>query len=378
MMPDMRVRVLVVALGVLAAAGCGQKKGAAGLVKSSALGTFPKETVALLVIEIKKVRKLGADLPWVKDLASVAESEGGPFKVVIERLGRDTVEQVNRLSLAVVPTDDDRLGYGVLAEGSFDAAKMRQALGGQDLLTVVEAAGKVDFSISVLPDGSLALGPRQVLEAMRANAAARGHGLDANALLLGPLEKVRPEAQFWGAIDCRRLAEIVRRSTEAGDLSGLPLSSRAANSLLSLAFRGMIGESVEIDLMGLADAEASARTLADSARGIIALGRVGAGRDQAKEWLDFLDGIRIGQSGPDVSLRASIPSQTMKSLVGHMISTRQQTEPPAGDRLAVTPASPLPGQLPEAAPAPGLPAPAGPAPGGAAPPSAPAPAPPGS
>jgi hypothetical protein len=378
MMPDMRARVLVVALVVLAAAGCGQKKGAAGLVKSSALGTFPKETVALLVIEIKKVRKLGADLPWVKDLASVAESEGGPFKEVIERLGRDTLEQVNRLSLAVVPSDDDRLGYGVLAEGSFDTAKMRQALGGQDVLTVVEAAGKMDFSISVLPDGSLALGPRQVLEVMRANAAVRGRGLDANALLLGPLEKVRLEAQFWGAIDCRRLAEIVRRSTEAGDLAALPLSSRAADSLRSLAFRGMIGESVEIDLMGLTDAEASARTLADSARGIVALGRVGAGRDRAKEWLEFLDGIRIGQSGPDVSLRASIPSQTMQALVGHMVSTRQQTEPPAGDRPAVTPASPLSGQSPEAAPAPGLPAPAAPAPGGAAPPSAPAPAPPGS
>ena len=342
MLLDVRTRALVAALGLLAAAGCGQKRGAAGLVKSSALGTYPKETVALLVIEVKKVRKLGADLPWVKELAAAAESDGGPLKDMIERFGRDTMTQVDRISLAVVPSGDDRLGYGVLAEGTFDPAKMRQALGGQEILTVVEAEGKLDMSLSVLPDGSLALGPRRVLEVMRGNAAARGHGLDDNELLLGPLEKVRPEAQFWGSIDCRNLAESVRRSTEAGNLASLPLSSKAANSLLSLAFRGTIGESVEIDLLGLADAEANAKTLADSARGIVALGRVGAGRDQAKEWLEFLDGIRIEQSGTDVSLRASIPSKTMQSLVGRMVPTRQ-TPRPAGEGLADMPAPAPPG-----------------------------------
>ncbi len=383
MMRDVRVRASaavlgpLAVLGLLAAAGCGQRKGAAGLVKSSTLGTYPKETVALLVIEVRKVRKLGADLPWMKDLAAVAESDGGPFKDIIERFGRDIMAQVDRISLAVVPSDDESLAYGVLAEGSFDPAKTRQALGGQEILTVVEAEGRMNISLSVLPDGSLALGPRRLLEAMRGNAASRGHGLDANDLLLGPLEKVRPEAQFWGSVDCRNLAEAVRRSTEAGDLASLPLSSKAANSLLTLAFRGTIGEAVEIDLFGLADAEAHAKTLADSARGIVALGRVGAGRDQAKEWLEFLDGIRIEQTGLDVSLRASIPSKTMQALVGRMVSTRQMPRP-AGEGLADTPDGAVPGQPPEAAPAPGLPVPSAPAPGGAAPPTAPAPAPPGS
>lgn len=343
MMRGTRARAVVVALLVLAAVACGQKKGAAGLVRSSALGTYPKETVALLVLEVKKVRKLGADLPWVKDLASVARSEGSPLREVTKRLGEETVAQVDRLSLAIVPQDDQRVGYGVLAEGSFDAAKVREALGGQDLLTVVEAEGKMDLSIAVLPGGSLALGPRRVLEVMRGNAAARGRGLDANTTLLAPLEKVRPEAQFWGALDCRELARAVRESTDAGDLPGLPLSSAAANSLLTLAFRGMIGESVEIDLLGQADADASAKTLADAARGIVALGRVGAGRDQAKEWLDLLDGIRIEQSGSDVSLSASIPAKTMQSFVGQMVSTQQRPAPPAAGPEAVLPALIQPG-----------------------------------
>jgi hypothetical protein len=373
MRSDMRWRTAVVALGMLAALACNQKRGAAGLVKSSALGTFPKETAALLVIEIKKVKKLGADLPWVQNLASMADSDGGPFKEVVKRFGKDTMSQVDRLSLAVVPASDNRVGYGVLAEGSFDTARMREAIGGQDILPLVEVPGKLDFSISVLPDGSLALGPREVLEVMRRNAGARGHGLDSNELLLKPLEKVRTEAQFWGTIDCRRLTEIVQQSSESGDLAGLPLSSKAARSLLSLAFRGTIGDSTEIDLMGQADAEASAKTLADAARGLIALGRVGAGRDRAKEWLEFLDGIHIAQSGTDVTLRASVPSKTMQTFVGRMVSTEQVSPTPAVEPGG-TPRLPGPAKgSPPAAPSPGKPSPSAPAP-----PAAPAPAPPGS
>ncbi|HEV8700752.1 MAG TPA: hypothetical protein VGV60_05725 [Candidatus Polarisedimenticolia bacterium] len=373
MRSEVRWRAAVAALGVLAALACNQKRGAAGLVRSSSLGTFPKETAALLVIEIKKVKKLGSDLPWVQNLASMAESDGGPFKDIVKRFGKDTLSQVDRLSLAVVPASGHRVGYGVLAEGSFDTARMREAIGGQDILPLVEAPGKMDFSISVLPDGSLALGPREVLEVMRGNAASRGHGLDSNELLLKPLERVRTEAQFWGTIDCRRLAEIVRQSTESGDLAGLPLSSKAARSLLSLAFRGTIGDSTEIDLMGQADTEPSAKTLADSARGLIALGRVGAGRDQAKEWLEFLDGIHIAQSGTDVTLRASVPSKTMQTFVGRMVST-EQVSPSPGVDPGGTPR--LPG--PAKASPPSAPAPAPPVAPAPVPPAAPAPAPPGS
>ena len=352
-------RAVVVALGVLAALACNQKKGAAGLVRSSALGTFPKESAGLLVIEIKKVKKLDADLPWVQKLAAIADSDGGQFKDILQRFGKDTLSQIDRLSLAVVPTKENRVGFGVLAEGAFDAAKMKEAIGGEDILTLVEAAGKMDFSISLLPDGSLALGPRQVLEVMRGNAAARGHGLDSNELLLGPLEKVRPEAQFWGTIDCRKLTELVRQSTESGDLGGLALNSKAAHSLLSLAFRGTIGDATEIDLMGQADGEANAKNLADSARGLVALGRVGAGRDQAKEWLELLDGIHIAQSGKDVTLRASIPSKTMQDFVGRMVST-EQVSPSPGVEPGGRPA--LPGPAQASPPAPAAKAPAAPAP----------------
>ena len=63
------LEALAAALGILAlASACGRKGGAAGVVRASVLGTYPKESVALLVLEVKKVRTLGEDVPWMKRL----------------------------------------------------------------------------------------------------------------------------------------------------------------------------------------------------------------------------------------------------------------------------------------------------------------------
>ena len=374
------LEALAAALGILAlASACGRKGGAAGVVRASVLGTYPKESVALLVLEVKKVRTLGEDVPWMKRLASLAEEEGGPFQEVVKRLGADTIDQLGRLSMAVVPDAGHGVAYGILAEGSFDPVKIRAALGGRDLLTLVEAEGKQDFSLAILPDGSLGLGPRRVLEVMRGNAAARGQGLDGNQALLASLERVRTEAQFWGALDCRSLGRLVRDATSTGDLARLSLPSGKLDALLSLAFRGTIGESVDLDVLARADAEANARNLADAARGLVALGRIGAGREQAKAWRDFLDGIRVDQKGTDLSLHAAIPPTTMQSFVEQMVSVRRQQAETAAQHPAVEHRAREHPNTSAPAPSAGAPAPASPgrrdsaAPGGK--PARPAPSP---
>jgi len=354
-MRTMRGAALAAALLLMALApGCEGRKGAAGMVRSSALGTFPQETAALLVLEIKKIRALHPDAPWLKDMASLADREEGPLREVLRRIGPDVLARLDRLSLAVVPRTDRGVGYAVLAEGSFDGAKLREQLGGSDLQTVVENGGS-DVSVALLPEGAVAIGPKQILGTMRANGASRGHGLDANPSILAPLEKVRPEAQLWGALDCRSLQRLFKEASAPGDFGGLTLDSAPVQSLVSIAFRGMIADSVDLDLLGQADAEVNAKRLADAARGLVALGRVGAGRDQAKEWFDFLDGIRIDQSGAGVNLRASIPAKTMESFVARMMSAPPPAAqaPPQGLAPSQGPAHALPTAPGQAARAPG-------------------------
>jgi hypothetical protein len=290
-------------------------------VRSSVLGTYPRETAALLVLEVNKIRALRPDTPWLKDMAALSGRQGGAVAEILHRLGPDVLARLDRLSLAVVPKPDHTVAYGVLAEGTFDGAKVKEALGGDNLLTLVEA-GKLDFSVVLLKNGSVALGPKSVLETMLANDASRGHGLDDSPAILTPLEEVRPEAQFWGAVDCKSLQSLLKEAHGPTDLSGLAINSAPVQSLVSIAFRGLVGDTVNIELFGRADAEANARTLADAARGLIALGRVGASRDEAREWLELLDGIQISQSGPGIVLRAAIPSKTMESFVARMTESR--------------------------------------------------------
>jgi len=63
----------------------------------------------------------------------------------------------------VVPGSENRVGYGVLAEGSFDTAKVKEAIGAQDILTLVEAPGRwISASRSCRTEAGA--GSRQVLE----------------------------------------------------------------------------------------------------------------------------------------------------------------------------------------------------------------------
>jgi len=369
-----------VALALLAAAaGCSGRKGAAGLVRSSPLGTYPRESAALLVVEVKKIRTLRPDAPWIRDLAALPGRQEGLPAAVLRRLGPDVLEKLDRLSLAIVPRPDRTVGYGVLAEGPFDAERMRQDLGGGSLMTLVEA-GDVDLSVVVLKDGSVALGPKGVLETMVANEAARGKGLDANPGILTPLEQVRQESQIWGAVDCHSLQAAFKDSRGPGEVAGLSLDSAPVQSLASIAFRGTMGDTIDIDLLGRADNESGARTLADAARGLVALGRVGAGRDQAKEWLDLLDGIRISQSGAGIVLHASIPSKTMESFVAQMTrpsaaEAQAQASPATPETAPRSPAARTAADVPGAPSPQGSPAPRKPASatGKAAPGGAPSP-----
>jgi len=309
-----------------------------------------------MVMEVKKIRAFHPDTPWMKEMASRSGRQGGAIAGILTRLGPEVLSRLDRLSLAVVPRPDRTVAYGVLAEGTFDGPKVREALGGESSLTLIET-GNLDFSVVVLKDGSVALGPRSVLDTMLANDVARGHGLDENPAILTALEDVRQEGQVWGAVDCRSLQSLFKQSPGTTDLTGLSLSSAPVQSLMSISFRGMIGDTVDIDVYGRADAEANARTLADAARGLVALGRVGAGRDQAREWLDLLDGILISQSGSSLVLRASIPAKSMESFVGQIMSSRQSAAEAQAPASVAAP-EPLPadgrgaaGGIPSPAPA---------------------------
>jgi hypothetical protein len=268
--------------------------------------------VGLLVVEVKALRVPEPGVPWMQEMARIAEE--GPFREIKERFGMDAFKDLDRIGLAIVPQADNKVAYGIVAEGAFDGEKMRQALGGQEIVTMIEVEGRPDFSVTVLQGGGIAVGPRSVLEVIRANAARRGSGLDDNRALLALLAKVQPTSQVWGAVDFRTLASLTQEFARTQGKGESNLTPPQIRSLKALAFEGRIGKTVEYRLLGLADAEDHAKTLAEAARGLIALGRMGASREGGAMWLELLEGISIDQSGTTVNLRGSIAEKTLAAL----------------------------------------------------------------
>ena len=333
---------LLAALGALLAMppGCVRARTAATVVQTSALAAFPKESVAVLVLDIQSLRALDAVSRWMEEMGAAAEQEGA-FREVKERFGMEMLKKLTRLGLALVPRPDSTIGYALLAEGDFDPARLKEVLGGQEIMTFVKMAGKPDFSATVLAGGSVALGPRQVLEEVRANAGKPQQGIAGNPTLIGALGRLPHDAQVWGAVDCRSLSALVR---QASARTGMPAPAAAPlEALKALAFQSTIGSAVQFSILGESDDEKSAKTQADAVRGVIALGRMGANQDKARDWLAFLDGITIDQKGSEIRVQGTIPEATLAALA------RQAREGATGGEAATAgapaAADPAPGAI---------------------------------
>ncbi|HET6277385.1 MAG TPA: hypothetical protein VFG08_01230 [Candidatus Polarisedimenticolia bacterium] len=313
------VLILILLLPTLAGGpGCLQPPPtAATLVKRSPLRVLPQQSVGLLVLDVRTLRDRRPVAAWLSDLAARTEREGA-FQALMERFGGQILSQLDRVALAAVPMQDEQLGFGLLAEGEFDEATLREALGGSDILTVLEIADEPDLSVTVLTGGILGVGPRTVLEGMRRNAAAKAGGLADNRVLMTLLERVESNAQVWGAIDYAPMAKLAGRTVGESGLGSIPLpGGTPGGSLRAIAFQGTIDDPVDFEVIGQAALEDDAARLADAARGLVAIGRMAAaGNGDRAELLALLDAIDISQSGAFVNLRGSVPVEVLTRLAG--------------------------------------------------------------
>jgi len=309
-------------------------------ILGSDLRLMPKESVGLAVVEMKSLRDRDAAERWLDELAAGLDNAPS-LEMIRQAVGPEVVHQVDSVALALVAQPGGSTGYAVLAEGEFDEPRMRELTGGQGIVTLLEVTGRPDVSLTVLPGGNPVFGPRGVLVRLLETQAGRSGGLHESSLL-GILGKVRPTAQIWGAIDYAPLADLARRALRAGGGDApLALPQAGSGNLRALAFQGVIDKAVAFDLFGQADAEPGARQLADAARGLVALARLSASQQEARQWLEFLDGIRIDQSGAEIHVQGTLTSAMAHALAGHLpgsaegVALPDSAAPPGG--LALPP-----------------------------------------
>ena len=331
-----RVAACLLAGLALMASGCkGKPEDASTAVRKSNLRFLPKDTAGLAVVEVGRFKDRAAVGRWLDDFTKEAGFAGGLDRVRAA-LGPDALDRLDRLSLALVPLGGTT-GYAVLAEGRFDEKTVKNLTGG-GLVTLVEVGTSPDLSITALPGNHLALGPKAVLEQVRAAAgiagaaSVQGAGGAGKGLLDAPvmrvLGKVSPAKQVWGGIDYGVLSSLLGETGQGGPSGASPMSG-FTRSLRAVAFQGEIDSSVEFDLIGLADGEPGAKTLADAARGLVAIARVGASQganraaepgaaadpaiEKARAWMRFLDGVTIAQSREEIRVHGLLDGAMAKS-----------------------------------------------------------------
>jgi len=320
----MRPRVLLAVLLVSAALSCARRDPtAADVVRGSGLRFLPRDTAGVAVIEAARIEDRQALERWLGEAARGLMGDAGlvPLHAL---MGGDLMKKVDRIAVALVPEAAGRAsaapaGWAALVEGRFDPATLS---GGDGIVPLVEIASGPEISLTALPGGALsggamAIGPRAVLERIRAAAGRAEEGF-ATAPLMSILAAVSPAAHAWGAIDYAPLADFTAGALRGpgGSLS-LP-APRSTGALRGVAFEGRVATDVGFTLVGVADAEPGAKQLADGARGLVALARMGASQGNDRSWLEFLDGLRIDQAGAEVRIRGTVSRPMLQAFAARV------------------------------------------------------------
>jgi hypothetical protein len=311
-------------------------------VRDSDLRFLPRDTAGLAVLEVARFEDREAVVRWLDDFLKESGGEHGAAAIG-RAFGKPLLEKIDRAALAVIPRQGTT-GYAFLAEGSFEEKIVRGLTGESGLVTLFESSGTAgtpgappaaDVSLLALPGNHLALGPRAVLENLRAGLAHPDDGL-LGGPLLAVLKTVDPGHQVWGGFDVAAVTALQQAATQVSPPA--PMVGLAKN-LSAIAFQAAFGKTVDFDLVGLASGESGAKTLADATRGLVAIARVSASQgasghastpaDPAHAWFDFLDGLTITQNGSEVRVRGRLDAVTARAFVAAAESGGGAASPPA-------------------------------------------------
>jgi len=353
-----------VALASVLVLACARpERGPGAAVREGALAAYPKESVGLVAIEVDKLKKVKPEARWLESVAS-DPSVGGVVRELRDAFGADLLDTVTRVSLAIVPQEEHRVGYGLMVErkvGAGAAVKtggVAGATAADAIMPLVSVQGQTDLNATTLADGTLVIGPRAVLETVRGNAAHPGTGLGTSQGMLAPLDKLPGGSHIWGAVDFQTLQHLAREAAQSrgATLPAIP-DNPTINTIVSIGFHGKVGKTLDFALLGQTAGDKDAKNLGDAARALLALARAGLNKDQKPQWFDLLDSISVDQTGRDVTLKGNVSERTLDAFASQMRATAAEAGTPAASGPATGAVPPTASGKPSVSGKPGLPAP---------------------
>lgn len=261
------------------------------------------------------VKRLAASSFYQKQVAARNLARPDAFRQLEEETGLNPERDVDQIFVA---GSKGRRGVAIVL-GQFDAFKLSRAAEARPGVKAEKVGGVTLYSFA--PQGALGPGGLAFLDkgtllsgdagAVRSalEAHARGQSpLRGNAPLFALTERVKAGATFWMVGDGSLLGSL-----SAGSMGGAAGSSLSLPNLKSLIVTGDLEPQVVLSIVGDAADDASAKSLADTARGFVSLFALqSAAKPELKE---LASAFSVTQKANQVLLDFHVSPETLTALV---------------------------------------------------------------
>jgi hypothetical protein len=307
----------MVAAGVgLALSGLGISPGSvpiAGSALPSVGLMLPQDASFVGVLDVKRL----ASSAFYRKQAAGNASRLEAFRELEETTGLNPERDLDQLVLAGTK---ERKGVA-LAVGRFDQARVRRVLEARPGVARESVAGVSLYSapgrtrhdangLAFLDATTLVTGDPAFVRAVL-EAHSRGQSpLRGNAALLALVARVRVGSTFWMVGDGALLASL-----PTGALSGSPGpvgSGLSLPTLKSFIVSGDVEPLVALSITGDTTDEAAARSVAETARGLLALFALQASRKP--ELKELGSAFEVTQNANHVQIQVRLPLETLEAL----------------------------------------------------------------
>ena len=167
-------------------------------------------------------------------------------------------------------------------------------------------------AVAFLDETTAVAGNRAEVRAAIDRKIGGGPTLLHNTDLLGRAQRISGASQIWAV--SQSPGELLRQGLPSeGPLHGSNFA-RIFQSMQNTSFGLNLTDGLDLLAAGLCRTPEDAKTLADAARGVIALGRLTLS-DKEPEWMTVFDRIRVEERGAELDISVSIEREMFEKLL---------------------------------------------------------------
>lgn len=283
----------------------------------SLVALLPQNATSLVGVDVERLKQTPAYRHFEEQSRRSGDTH---FDEFVHETGFDPRRDVSRLLVASTGLEQ----FVAVAQGTFNVANLTRVL--REKGATVESYRGFDLfgpdgnarrrnneGRFVFLDGQTVLaGSRPEVLAALDRKAAGGPSLANNTALLGRAQQISGTHQVWAVSDDP--GQLVRRNLRRRENAGTSAFARIFQSMRKTSFALDLMNGLDLRAFGVCATAQDAKTLADAARGAVAIGRLTAS-EQEPELLSVFDGIQVEERANELGITVRLDAQSFDKLL---------------------------------------------------------------